>query len=52
MPADNVIVSVGYTPYMPFDIDGKDYVHVLGDARKVGNLKTAIWEANDLIQEI
>ena len=52
LPADNVIVSVGYTPYMPFNIDGKDYVHVLGDARKVGNLKTAIWEANDLIQEI
>lgn len=52
LPADTVIVSVGYTSYLPFDIQGKEHVHVLGDAKKVGSLKTAIWDANDLVREI
>lgn len=49
IPADTVIASIGYTSYMPFDIEEKSNVHVLGDALKVGNLKTAIWAANDLV---
>ena len=52
LPADTVILSVGYTPYLPFKVEGKTNIHILGDARKVGNLKTAIWEANDLAREI
>ena len=52
LPADTVIVSIGYTSCQPFAIEDKDHIHVLGDAKKVGSLKTAIWDANDLIREI
>jgi 2-enoate reductase len=52
LKADTVIVSVGYTPYQPFETEGKEHIHILGDARKVGNLKTAIWSANDLAAEL
>ena len=46
--ADNVITSIGYNSYAPlFKEDA--HIHVLGDAKSVGNLKTAIWGANDLI---
>ena len=27
---------------------GKTNIHIVGDVKKVGNLKTAIWEAYDL----
>ncbi|SHI18739.1 2-enoate reductase [Sporobacter termitidis DSM 10068] len=50
IPADSVILSVGYTSYVPFDGDalpgGK--VHVLGDAAKVGNLMTVINQAYEV----
>ena len=52
LPADTVIISVGYQSYIPASVEGQEHIHILGDAKKVGNLKTAIWDANDLIREI
>ncbi len=46
VPADNVILSVGYRP-APLVEKGK-HVHVIGDASKVGNLRTVIWQAWDI----
>ena len=40
---DSVILSVGYTP-SPIVSKGK-HVHVIGDADKVGNLRSVIWGA-------
>ena len=40
---DSVILSVGYNP-SPVASGGK-HVHVIGDAEKVGNLRTVIWGA-------
>ena len=41
--ADSVIMSVGYNP-APL-ASKKRHVHVIGDADKVGNLRTVIWGA-------
>ena len=41
--ADNVILSVGYNP-APVAQKAK-HVHVIGDAQKVGNLRSVIWGA-------
>ena len=46
IPADSVILSVGYTP-APL-VKKKAHVHVIGDAHKVGNLRTVIWQAWDI----
>ena len=44
--ADDVIVSVGYAPA---PIAKKSaHVHIVGDACKVGNLRTVIWQAWDV----
>ena len=48
IPCDSVIVSVGYTPD-PLEEDG---VHVIGDAKEVGNLRTVIWGAWDVAMKI
>lgn len=50
IPADSVILSVGYNSYVPFDNEAitNNNVHVIGDASKVGNLLTVIKEAYDL----
>lgn len=43
VPADSVIVSVGYTPA---PLAGKSrHVRIVGDADKVGNLRTVVWKA-------
>ena len=47
--ADSVIASIGYNSYAPLYKAKEKNIHVLGDAKAVGNLKTAIWGANDLI---
>lgn len=52
IPADDVIVSIGYTAGAPFEIEGKKNVHVIGDAAKIGNLKTVVWAADDLVREL
>ena len=48
--ADSVILSVGYTP-APLAKKGK-HVHVVGDAAKVGNLRTVIWQAWDVAMKL
>ena len=42
---DSVVMSVGYNP-APL-AKGSKHVHVIGDADKVGNLRTVIWGAWD-----
>ena len=48
IPCDSVIFSVGYNPA---PIETKK-VHVIGDAKKVGNLRTVIWGAWDVAMKI
>ena len=50
IPADSVILSVGYTP-APAIPAGK-HVHVIGDACKVGNLRTVVWQAWEVAQKL
>ncbi len=48
IPADDVILSVGYNP-APVATKG---VHVIGDACKVGNLRSVIWQAWDVAMKL
>ena len=48
--ADSVILSVGYNP-APLAPKSK-HVHVIGDAKKVGNLRTVIWGAWDVAMKL
>ena len=48
--ADSVILSIGYSP-APLVAKGKN-VHIVGDACKVGNLKTVIWQAWEIAQKL
>ena len=41
--ADSVIMSVGYNP-SPIAAKGR-HIHIIGDADKVGNLRSVIWGA-------
>ena len=50
VPADSVILSVGYNP-APLAKKGS-HVHVIGDARSVGNLRTVIWGAWDVCMKL
>ena len=50
LPADSVIMSVGYHP-VPLLQEGK-HIHLLGDCRKVGNVRSAIWGAWDIAMKI
>ena len=50
LPADSVIMSVGYHP-TPLAEEGK-HIHLLGDCRKVGNVRSAIWGAWDIAMNI
>ncbi len=50
VPADTVILSVGYKP-APLAQKSKK-VHVIGDANKVGNLRTVIWGAWDVAMKL
>ena len=45
-----MILSVGYDP-APAAAEGK-HVHVIGDAKVVGNLRTVIWNAWDVAMRI
>ncbi len=47
---DSVILSIGYNP-APLDAKGKN-IHIVGDAHKVGNLKTVIWQAWQVAQKL
>lgn len=48
--ADTVITSIGFIPN-PLRQDGKG-ISVIGDAKKVGNLRTVIWGAWDVATKI
>ena len=48
--SDSVIMSVGYSP-TPVAEKGK-HIHVIGDAAKVGNLRTVIWGAWDVCMKL
>ncbi len=50
LKADDVILSVGYKP-APVAQKSK-HVHVIGDASKVGNLRTVIWQAWDVCMKL
>ena len=50
VPADSVILSVGYTP-APALPAGR-HVHVIGDACKVGNLRTVVWQAWSVAEKL
>ena len=48
--ADSVILSVGYNP-APLVPKAKN-VHIVGDASKIGNLRTVIWQAWDVAMRL
>ena len=48
--ADSVIMSTGYRP-APIAKKSR-HVHIIGDAHKVGNLRTVIWQAWDVAMKI
>ena len=48
--ADSVILSVGYIP-SPLAAEGKN-IHVIGDADRIGNLRTVIWGAWDVAMKL
>ncbi len=48
--ADSVILAIGYNPN-PLAKKGKN-LHVVGDANKVGNLRTVIWGVWDVCKKI
>ena len=48
--ADSVILSTGYRS-APLVAKGK-HIHVVGDAKKVGNLRTVIWQAWDVCMKL
>ena len=50
IPSDSVIMSVGYNP-APVAQKAKN-IHVIGDAAKVGNLRTVIWGAWDVCMKL
>ena len=47
---DDVIISVGYTP-APLAKKGRN-VHIIGDANRVGSLRTVIWQAWDAVMKL
>ena len=51
IPADSVILSVGYKP-APIVEKASKHVHIVGDACKVGNLRTVIWQAWDVAMKL
>jgi len=48
--ADSVIMAVGYNPNPVFN--KQKNVHIIGDANKVGNLRTVIWNAWDICTKL
>ena len=48
--ADSVIVSVGYVPAPVAEKSA--HVHIVGDAEKVGNLRTVVWKAWEVAEKL
>ena len=51
LPADSVILSVGYVP-APLTGEEDPRIHILGDASKVGNLMTVIYQAYEIAYKL
>ena len=47
---ENRIMSVGYNP-API-LEKSKHIHLIGDANKVGNLRTVIWGAWDVCMKL
>ena len=50
IPCDTTILSVGYVP-KPLVRKGKN-VHLVGDCKEVGNLRTVVWRAWDVAMKL
>ena len=50
LDADSIILSTGYRP-APLETKGRK-IHVVGDANKVGNLRSVIWQAWDVAMKL
>ena len=50
IPTDSTVVSIGYRPAPIAKKSG--HVHVIGDASKVGSLRTVIWQAWDVAMKL
>lgn len=48
--ADSVITAIGYNP-APLAKASK-HIHIVGDALKVGNLRTVVWRAWEVAEKI
>lgn len=48
--AESIITAVGYIPgkTIPECLEGKDNVHIIGDAKEVGSLLNVVWDAYDI----
>ena len=51
IPCDSVISSIGYLP-APLALQGRKETYLVGDCRKVGNLRTVIWGAYEAAMKI
>jgi 2-enoate reductase len=51
IPCDSVISSAGYLP-APLAAQGRKEVYLVGDCRKVGNLRSVIWSAYETAMKI
>lgn len=53
IPADDIIISVGYTPDDAlYQAIQADHVHLIGDAKKPTNVMDAIWEAYEAAMNV
>jgi len=52
IPADTVLVSIGYKAGTSLGAKSDRKVHVLGDADHVANLKSAVWAADELVLQL
>ena len=52
IPCDSIISSIGYNAGAPLADKDNKHIHVIGDANKVGNLMSVIWQAYDLANEL
>lgn len=54
LPVDSVITSIGFITgsSLAKPEEKQKHVHFIGDVKQVGNIKTAIYVANDLVLEL
>lgn len=52
LPADTIVTSIGYISGSKLAEKDTANIHIIGDAAKVGNLMSAIWQAYDIAAKI